>query len=83
MDATAARSGARVGLCHQEKFVHGIKLHIGAAEKLLRGTGERLRKPGLRREIVELYAKINLRRGACGTRRSVSTAANTLPLSKV
>src|SRR5439155_1554263 len=59
VDAAAARRSAGVRLCHEEKVVHGIKLHISAAEKLLGGAGKRLRKPGLRCEIVKLYADVN------------------------
>src|SRR5213079_10096 len=66
MDAAAARRSAGVRLCHEEKVVHGIKLHISSAEKLLGRARKRLRKAGLRREIVKLHTEINLRRGAGG-----------------
>src|SRR5439155_26837979 len=75
VDAAAARRGAGVGLCHEEKVVHGIKLHISAAEKLLGGTRKRLRKPGLGREIVKLYAEVNLRRRAGGTGGGINRQA--------
>src|SRR5947208_14166226 len=75
VDAAAARRGAGVGLCHEEKVVHGIKLHISAAEKLLGGARKRLRKPGLGREIVKLYAEVNLRRRAGGTGGGINRQA--------
>ena len=75
VDAAAARRGTGVGLCHEEKVVHGIKLHISAAEKLLGGAGKRLRKPGLRREIVKLHAEVNLRRGAGGASGGINRQA--------
>src|SRR5439155_17822216 len=75
VDAAAARRSAGVRLCHEEKVVHGIKLHISAAEKLLGGAGKRLRKPGLRCEIVKLYAEVNLRRGAGGAGGGINRQA--------
>src|SRR4051794_33321395 len=56
-------------------MVNGIKLYISAAEKLIHGARERLRKAGLRREIVKLHAEINLGCGADGAGGGINGGA--------
>ena len=65
----------KVGLRHEEQVVNGVELYISTAEKLIGGTRERLRKAGLRREIVKLHAEVNLGRGAGGAGGGINCQA--------
>ncbi len=67
MNAAAAGCGAGVRLRDEEELVHRIEFDIRAAEELILGAGERLRKPGLRRQVVKLHAEVDFSGGAYGT----------------
>src|ERR1043166_6279993 len=64
MDTAAARCGAGVRLCYEEKPVYLIPLNIRATVELIRCAGKRLTKARLRGQIIKLDTEVDLSRCA-------------------
>ena len=62
VDAAAAKRRTRIWLRDEKEFVDRIELHVRTAVELVGGASQDFLEPGLSGEIIELDAKINLRR---------------------